>query len=215
MLPEAVHKLTQPWVLVLSAKEAGEYTPQDFPPMLEMLKTMVAPSKNSRGGGGDAATRNVLDVKALDLLLGIEDVLRAWLWEWSAPAKDLVSDALAFHDRLETLWRTAQIAERDYLRLSAYPVRWAAQIWDLVEPPLQIVLKESTCPICDRAKWVNENEEWVDNLLVTYREGGEVQAECRWRNCPGLWVGSRALRELGFHVGATSDEEALKEMGVA
>ena len=47
MLPEAVHKLTQPWVLVLTAKEAGEYKPQDFPPLLEMLQTLVAPSKNS------------------------------------------------------------------------------------------------------------------------------------------------------------------------
>ncbi len=214
MLPEAVHKLTQPWVLVLTAKEAGEYKPQDFPPLLEMLQTLVAPSKNSRGGGRDAATKNVLDVKALDLLLHIEDVLRAWLWEWSVPSSGLLADVLAFHERLETLWRTGQIIESDYLRLSGYPMRWAAQIWDLVEPPLQIVLRDATCPVCDRAKWVNEHEEWVDNLLVSYREGGDVQAECRWRNCPGLWVGPRALRELGFHVGATTDDDALREMGV-
>lgn len=213
-LPESVHKLTERWVHVLTPREAGTYRPQEFPPLLEMLQTIVVPSKNSRGGGGDAATRNVADVKALTLLMHIEDMLRAWLFEWSIPATSLRGDLLAFHERLEALWRTSSIAEREYLRLSRLPDRWAGQIWDLVEPPLQIVLRNATCPVCDRAKWVNENEETVDNLLVTYRDGGEVQAECRWRNCPGLWVGERALRELGFHIGATTDEEQLKEMGV-
>jgi hypothetical protein len=212
-LPESVHRLVNPWVYVLTPKEAGAYKPQDFPPLLDMLATIVTPSKNSRGGGKDASTRSILDVKALDLLMHIQDVVRGWLREWSIRSDELRADVLTFHERLETLWRTAQIAESEYLRLRGYLDRWAGQIWDLVEPPLQIVLRDATCPVCDRAKWINENEEWVDNLLVSYRDGGDVQAECRWRSCTGLWVGQRALRELGFHIGATSDEEALREMG--
>jgi hypothetical protein len=214
-LTDSMHKLVEPWVIVLTPKEAGDWKAQDFPPLLDMLQTLVVPGMEKMGGGSSPSTRTLADLKALDLLIHIQDVVRAWLHEWSVPAsRELKADTLAFHDRLETLWRTRTIAESEYVHLTAYPQQWATRIWDLIEPPLQVPLKEATCPKCNRAKWINENDEHVDNLLVSFREGGDVQAECRWRNCDGIWYGAFALAELGFHVGATVDKEALREMGI-
>lgn len=215
-LPESVHRLTEQWTLVLTPKEAGTYRAQDFPPLLEMLQSMVVPDRGrTMGGVNDPSARSVLDVKALDLLMHIQDVTRSRLTGWGVRVSKVdTADVRAFHDRLETLRSSGGIREDEYHHLTAYFQRWADSIWDLVEPPLQVPLREATCPVCGRAKWVNENEEWVDALLVSYREGGEVQAQCRWRSCTFLAVGPKALRELGFHIGATADDDGLRSMGV-
>jgi hypothetical protein len=215
-LPESVHRLTEPWTLVLTPKEAGTYRAQDFPPLMVMLAGLVTPNAGrTRGGVNDPSTRSVLDVKALDLLMHIQDVTRSRLTLWGVRvSKDDTVDVRAFHNRLETLRSSGGIREDEYHHLSAYFQRWADSIWDLVEPPLQVPLRDATCPVCGRAKWVNENDEWVDALLVSYRDGGDVQATCRWNSCPFVAVGPRALLELGFHVGASSDEDALRSMGV-
>lgn len=213
-IPEAVHRLTEPWTTVV--RVGGRFQAQDFPPLLDMLAQMVTPSKNSRGGGGEASTRSVLDVKALDLLMVIQDVSRSWLYNWSTPVtKDARVDVGRFWARLQTLHTSGAIADGEYTRLTRYPDAWAAQIWDLIEPPMQVPLRGVSCPECDRAVWVNDEEEQSPALLVSYREGGSVQAECRWRSCGFIAVGDRALLELGYHAGATVDAEALKEMGIS
>lgn len=215
-LSNPVHRLTQPWVLVLNPAEAGTYKPQDFPPLLEMLQGMVTPnSGKTRGGANDPAARSVIDVKALDLLTAIEDTTRAWLHEWRQPVtRTITTDVQTFYRHLETLWRTAGISESEYVGLSESPERWARAIWDLIEPPLQVPLRATSCPRCGRSKWVNEHGEWVDNLLVSYRAGDEVVALCRWRSCGASWTGPRELRELGFSLGVQADEATLTEMGV-
>lgn len=207
--------MTEPWTKVLS--EAG-YRTTKFPPLLVMLSDMVAPSKNSKGGGGDASTRNILDVKALDLLMSIQDTVGAWLYEWNTPLEKgqdaLIIRVRVFAKLLDVRWRTGGLTESQYTHLSGGLERWAAQIWDLVEPPLQVPLRGVSCPECGRAKWVNDDEELSDALLVSFRDGGEVQAECRWRSCAFVAVGGRALLELGYHANATVDEDTLRDMGI-
>lgn len=216
MTDSSVKKLVNPWVAVV--KVEGAWVAQDFPPLLDMLATLVVPDKGrTMGGVNDPSTRSVVDVKALDLLMHIQDVVGSWVTEFRVSGftpDTLATRANGLNLMIEARWRTSQMTEADYLRRLAYFDRWAAQIWDLVEPPLQVPLRDATCPQCDRAKWVNENDEWTDNLLVSFRDGGEVQAECRWSSCTFLAVGPRALRELGFHVGATVDDETLKDMGI-
>jgi hypothetical protein len=211
---EYTNRLTNNWTLVIDKRETGKELHQDFPPLLDMLATMVRPNMERTGGGSSAATRNLIDTKALTLLMHIEDVSRAWLIEWGIKVTgDRKADVAAYSERANTLHRTGVITETDWLRLTSYPQTWVGRIWDLIEPPMQIPLKEAECPKCGRAKWINENDEHVDNILASYRDGGEVQAECRWNDCDGYWVGPRQLRELGFHVGATVDDDALREMG--
>jgi len=207
----AVHRLTEPWTLVLSTEG---YKPQDFPPLLEILRGLVAPnSGRTKGGVNDPATRSVLDVKALTLLMHIEDVVGAWVNEWGIPTRGLIPQVVAVSKAAEDRWRTSTLTESDYLNITSHFQRWADQIWDLVEPPLQVPLRDAACPRCERAKWVTDEGEWVDNILVSYRDGGTVQAECRWRNCVGLWSGPSELRELGFSLGVQADAAALSEMG--
>lgn len=215
-LSDPVHRLTEPWVLVLSPAEVGTYKPQDFPPLLTMLQGLVTPnSGKTRGGANDPSARSVLDVKALDLLTSIEDTTRAWLSEWREPiSRDLAVDVRVFYLRLEALWSSRAITESEYVGLSELPARWARAIWDLIEPPLQVPLRATACPRCGRHKWVNEDGEWVDALLVSYRKSDEVVAVCRWRSCGASWTGPRELRELGFSLGVQADEDTLTEMGV-
>lgn len=215
VLNEHIDKLINPWTMVLTAKEAGSHRPQDFPPMMDMLRTLVRPNMERTGGGSSPATRNLVDTTALTLLMHIEDVTRAWLVQWGVKVSgEIKLDLRGYNDRLDALWRTDAITQTEYTRLLSYPETWAGKIWDILEPPLQVTLKEAECPNCGRAKWINENDDHVDNLIVSYRDGGEVQAECRWNDCNGFWAGTRALRELGFHVGATVDDDALRAMGV-
>lgn len=216
MTEPSVKKLVSPWVAVVKAQ--GAWVAQDFPPLLDMLATLVVPNNGrTKGGVNDPSTRSVVDVKALDLLMHIQDIVGSWVAEFRMGGftpDTLTTRVDGLNLLIEARWRTSQMLESDYLRRLAYFDRWAAQIWDLVEPPLQVPLRDATCPECGRAKWANDSEEWVDNLLVSYREGGEVQAECRWASCTFLATGDRALLELGYHVGATVDEETLKDMGV-
>lgn len=208
--------MTEPWTLVLPS--AG-YRAQEFAPLLDILQDLVAPNSGKTVGGVSMPSqRNVVDVKALDLLMGVEDVVGAWLFEWNTPLgkgqDSLTVRVRVFAKLLEVRWASGGVTEQAYNHLTGTLIRWAGQIWDLVEPPLQVPLRDASCPECGRAKWVNENEEVTDALLVSYRDGGEVQAECRWNSCTFLASGDRALLELGYHVGATVDEDTLRDMGV-
>lgn len=212
----AVHRLTETWTKVLP--EAG-YRSTDFPPLIDILQDLVTPNAGRTVGGASAPSqRNVLDVKALDLLMGVEDVVGAWLYEWNTPlsrGQDSLRVRVAvFAKLLDVRWQSGGITEQAYNHLSSALIRWAGQIWDLVEPPLQVPLRDASCPECGRAKWVNENEEVTDALLVSYRDGGDVQAQCRWASCTFLATGPRALLELGFHVGAERDDDTLRDMGL-
>jgi len=212
----AVHRLTEPWTIVLPS--AG-YRAQEFAPLIDILQGLVTPNAGRTVGGASAPSqRNVLDVKALDLLMSIEDVVGAWLYEWNTPlskGQDSLRVRVAvFAKLLDIRWKTGGVAETAHAHLTGTLIRWAGLIWDLVEPPLQVPLRDASCPECGRAKWVNENEEVSDALLVSYRDGGEVMAECRWASCTFIASGDRALLELGYHVGATVDEDTLREMGI-
>jgi hypothetical protein len=208
--------LTEPWTMVVAA---ANYRATEFPPLLDLLQGLVTPSAGKTVGGVSAPSeRNVLDVKALDLLMSVEDVVGAWLFEWNTPLSKgqdgLVVRVRVFAKLLEVRWQSGGVTETQYTHLTATLIRWAGQIWDLVEPPLQVPLRDATCPECRRAKWVNENDEITDALVVSYRDGGDVQAACRWNSCTFLATGDRALLELGYHVGATVDEDTLRDMGV-
>ena len=208
----AVHRLTEPWTLILASEG---YTARDFPPLLEILQTLVASSNNNRGGGGLAHTRNLLDSKALDLLMHIQDVAGAWLFEWDVKAAGLIPQVAAFARTLEVRWRTSQLTETAYTNLSNGLERWANQIWDMYEPPARVPLRASTCPACHRAKYVTDAGDESDALVVTFGDAGEPRADCQWGDCGAAWAGAESLIALGKRIGATLDQDTLRDMGVA
>lgn len=210
-LSEAMSRLIEPWQLTVTVDE--ETRVQHFPPLIDMLTERIHPDSSGGGGGGAKSTRNVLDVGSLDLLMLIQDITRAWLQEWEVQAAgELKLDLRGFWDRLDTLYRTEAIDEALHGRLAGYPDTWATKIWDLIEPPLTRPLRGTECPRCERAKYINDNDDHVDNLVIRWRTGQTVTAECQWRDCGAVWVGKDGLVELGRQIGAEFDFEALAEI---
>lgn len=210
-MSDGLARLIEPWTMEVSVD--GGVRAQHFPPLVDMLKGRIAPDGNQTGGGGSAVnTRNVLDIKSLDLLMNIQDVTRAWLQEWRVPASgELKLDLRRFWDRLNTLHRTEGIDETTHDHLAAYPDRWAQLIWDLFETPLKVSLRGLKCPKCGNGKHVNESGDTTDNLVIIWRDGQVPTAECQVRECAAIWVGDDELEQLGEDAGLEIDVVALRE----
>lgn len=211
-LSDGLARLIEPWTMEVPVGEGKRL--QHFPPLVDMLRAMVAPSSGRTvGGANDPSARSVINVQALDLLEHIQDVTRAWLREWRVQvAGELGLDLRGFWDRLHMLHRTGVLDQDTFEHLAAYPDVWAARIWDQVEPPLTRTLRGSECPKCGVGKVTSGEGESADNLTVTYRRGQEVTAECRAAGCGGIWVGRSGLIELGRALGVELDMTALEEM---
>lgn len=215
-MSDGLAKLIDPWVMTVTV-DGGERT-QHFPPLVDWLAKLVTPSNNSHGGGGSPATRNLVDAIALDLMIHIQDVTRAWLQEWGVKvAGELKLDLRGYWDKLTSLHTSGAMDNDTYEHLASYPDTWAAKVWDLIEPPKQIPMRTSECPKCGAVKVINAEGEESDNLLITVRAGHEITAECRNLECRTVWVGRKNLVELARSIGIEIDidkiEEVVAEMG--
>lgn len=208
-MTDGYERLVNPWSLQV---ETGNGTvTQPFRPLIDELTDLVRPSNNSRGGGGLASTRNLVDVKALDLLSLIQDVTRAWLSEWGVNGSGSTrGDIIAFHDRANTLHRADVIDTTVWERLTAYPETWALRIWDILEPPLLRPLRDAECPRCGQRKARTDAGETVDAIVLERRYGQEVSAVCRADGCTAVWVGEDGLKSLGRELGIEFNTGALE-----
>lgn len=211
VLNDAMRRLIEPWTLTVSVGD-GERT-QHFPALVDMLRGQLVPGMEGGAGGSSPATRNILDVKSLDLLIHIQDVTRAWLQEWGVQGVgELKLDLRGFWDRLHVLHDTGVMDDDMFEHLSVYPDVWAGKVWDLIEPPKTVPLRRTECPKCDAAKVTNSEGESADNLLITFRVGHEFTAECRNGECGAVWVGRDGLLELGRSIGVEIDIDTLMEV---
>ncbi|MEV4777475.1 hypothetical protein [Microbacterium sp. LWH12-1.2] len=213
-MSDGLARLIDPWILTVTVDGAERV--QTFPALVDMLRERVVPDGNQNGGGSAVNTRNVLDVKSLDMLENIQDVTRAWLQDWGVTvAGELKLDLRGFWDHLNTLHRTEGIDPYMYERLAAYPDTWAVNIWDLIEPPIRVSLRGLECPRCGKGKIENENGDVVDNLVIVWRDGQEPTAECQVRECAAIWVSDTGLEDLGNEAGLEIDIVALREARLA
>lgn len=207
-MSEGFNRLVNEWTLQVEV--AGEPVAQTFRPLIDELTDMVRPSMNSRGGGGLPSTRNLIDVKALDLLTHIQDVTRAWLQEWRVPGTGITrNDLVLFVTAANVLHGSTVIDTPTWERLTSYPDTWASRIWDLLEPPLQRALRNTPCPRCGVAKAANDAGETADVLVLEQRYGQEPTAVCRAGDCTAVWVGAEGLKSLGRELGIEFDTTAL------
>lgn len=211
IISDGLGRLIGPWELTVTV-DGGERT-QHFPPLVDWLRAHVVPSNNSRGGGGSPATRNLLDTIALDLLIHIQDVTRAWLQEWGVQgAGELKLDLRGFWDRLNTLHDTGVLDDDTFEHLASYPDTWATKIWDLIEPPQQVPVRRTECPKCGESKVTNGEGEVSDNLTITIRPGSPFVTECRNRECAAVWIGRDGLIDLGRATGQEMDFDTIAEI---
>ena len=213
----AIDILTKPWTDVLSPQEsgAGKYYPIDYPPMLDMLDE----AKRSSLGGTSAgrspdAERSLLNLKAFSLYEHIDGTTRAW---WRETSKSRCPDDLrvalaSLFGTLNALHASHQITDNRYGHITRQFPRWRVQIWELFDPP---IVKELTgaCPNCDETTYSNPEGERSPALLAFYWKGIRPEAKCQ--RCGEHWVGEGQLISLGRVLGATMDEDALREMGIA
>lgn len=210
-LSDGMRRLIEPWQMDVTVGD-GVRT-QHFPALVDMLRGQLVPGMEGGAGGSSPATRNILDVKSLDLLIHVQDVTRAWLQEWGVQgAGELKLDLRGFWDRLHTLRDSGAMDETTFDHLASYPDTWASKMWDLIEPPKQVPLRTTACPKCEAAKVTNSEGEAADNLLITFRVGHEVTAECRNTDCAAVWVGRDGLLDLGRSIGVEIDVDTLMEV---
>lgn len=210
-MSDGLARLIDPWMMTVPVD--GGVRTQHFPPLVDMLKGQLAPGMEGGSGGALPSTRNILDIKSLDLLIHIQDVTRAWLQEWGVQgAGELKLDLRGFWERLNTLHDTGAMDDTTFEHLSSYPDTWAAKVWDLIEPPKTVPLRRTECPRCNEAKVTNGEGESTDNLLITFRVGHEFTAECRNADCKAVWIGVDGLKELGRAIGIEIDVDALMEV---
>lgn len=201
-------RLVHPWTLQVEV--AGHPVTQAFNPLIDELAVLVRPSSNTHGGAGSPATRNLIDTKALDLLTLIQDTTVGWLREWGLHGTGTTrGDIIRYRTHADTLHASGAIDTPQWERFTGIPDVWASRIWDLLEPPLQRPLRDSSCPRCDTRKTVTEAGETVDALVVERRVGQEVTAVCRAVGCTATWVGEDGLKGLGRELGIEFNTEAL------
>lgn len=217
-MTEGYKRLIEPWTLTITIDEKARVpyagiSAREFPALLDMLQGHVIPDTGKTiGGANTPATRSVLDVKSLDLLMHIEDVTEAWLNEWRMPRDgDVKTNMRAFWNHLHTLYATGTIDQAMFEHLQSYPDTWATNIWDLIEPPLRLPMRGSGCPKCGRTKITTTNDEQTDNLLIIWRDNQEPTVECQWADCGAIWVGEPGMIELGRALNMEIDMEKIEE----
>lgn len=207
-LSESMHRLTEAWTLPVVVDGKDAFT--EFPPLLDMLTQRVVPDSVVGAGGGLPSTRNVLDVNSLDTLMHIQDVVRAWLREWRRTVGgDTKTDVALFWYWLHVGHSSGQVDDATLERLAAYPDAWATRIWDLVDPPLIRPLRNTECPKCGHTKFINAQGDHVDNLIIRWRPGQEVTAECQWTSCGSVWVGKQGLIDMARAAGIVMNIDEL------
>ena len=210
-LDHAIDKLTLPWTDVQNVD--GKYTAVEHEPMLDMLHTAIGSSMGrTESGRSEADARNVLNVRAFTLWERIDGQARAWLLEIHAPApRDLKAAVRALKDRVNALWADNNIRENQYLRFGSMTAQWVEDIWAVFDPPVEKEIV-GACPSCGERDHFGSEGERSAAIIAFYWRGVSPAAQCR--RCQREWNGEKALLELGYHIGATVDEEALRDMGV-
>ena len=215
-MSNAIDVLTKPWSDVLSPHETGtgRYQPIDYPPLLDMLRSAVSSSLGKTGAGRSPdAERNILNLAAFSLWEHIDGTTRAWLRELSknrAP-DDLKEAMISLGGIIQSLHASNQIKESRHAHMVAMFGRWKTQIWELFDPP---VVKDivGACPNCEATAYTALDGGKQSAIIAYYWKGLRPEAKCQC--CGEHWTGERELLDLGYHLGATVDEDALREMGV-
>lgn len=214
---EHVRKLTAPWSDVLSPKETGtgRYVPVDYPPLLDMLDEACRSNVGGVPSAGrtDPSARNLLNLEAHMLREHIDGTVRAWIRELSKEraAAELKSAVTQLSGVLHAHRSAGTIPDSEWERIARFFPRWCNRIWQLFDPP---VVKElvGACPNCAETVHSSLDGSKTTAMIAYYWKGIQPEAKCQ--RCGERWEGERALLELGYHLGATVDEDALREMGV-
>jgi hypothetical protein len=208
-MAHAVDKLTKPWSDVLTVD--GEYKSVDYEPMLDMLKGAISSSTGrTESGRSETNARSVINLGAFTLWERVDGQVRAWLGELHTTApRDLKEAVVALHVHIRNLWASHQILETEYVRFADMTQKWADDIWAIFDPPTQKEIV-GACPECGEEHHFGPEGEKSAAIRAFYWRNVEPAAECQ--RCQREWKGRTELVQLAYRIGATVDEDALRDM---
>ncbi len=213
----AVKRLTETWTDVLSPDESPTrtYKPVKHAPLLDMLERAKVSSMGATARGkSDPAERLQMNAAAVSKWNHIDLALRRGYRHFSkrTPPPSLKAKTTGLHGIILAGAASHQVATGDaYRELRQFP-RWAEQIWDMFHAPGEVEI-QAPCPRCEAVIWNDPEKDSDATALIAYYWRG-VRAEARCRVCGDVWDTPLSLLLLGQQIGATPDEDTLREMGV-
>jgi hypothetical protein len=168
-----------------------------FPPLLTQLEAAIISSTSGRAGGGDPATRAVLNSGALFDFMRITSQIRDWCHiEKVATSKDAGADLRRWYVAFVVHEKPHEFHIRELHR-------WAGTIRTLLEPPRRVPVT-AACVVCDALQWVDaDGDTHPYPVVIEYHDGEPdilATATAICRACEKVWRGSRELRALRFEI---------------
>lgn len=209
----AVDKLTQKHSHLFGPRELGDnrYEQVDYDPLLDSLRAAISSSLGKTAGGvSPANTRNALNLQAFELWELIDGLVRSWAQRLEVQRSDDLKQLLRrLYIRVEGMGKD----ERDPREFARMVKGWVTSIDNLFDPLREKeLIADCPMPECGQRYVKDEHGDLRAALILYYRQDAQPEAKCR--SCGTVWEGPRMLLTLGYSIGANTDEDALREMGV-
>lgn len=223
-LRDAIDRLTRPikdpvwqdvWDPVTARVTGREVVTVNRDALLVQLRKAIASSTSTpanpvRGGG---EMMGGLNLAAFGLYETIDGRVRAAWGDLRQPGSKAPTEAILrkWFVHVRNLFESGQLSDSFVLEWQRVTRGWVRQIEAMFNPE---VVKElvGPCPECEATRSANRDGEEQSALYLHYSLENNPEALCRV--CGWNVSGPRGLLELGYHLGATVDEGALKDMGV-
>jgi len=183
--------------------------------LLVQLRKSIASSTSAPSNpvSGGSAMMGGLNIASFALYETVDGRIRAAWAELRGEKSKALSEAILrkWFVRVRNLYEAGQVPDSFVYEWQRITRGWVRQIEGMFNPE---VVKElvGPCPECQATRASNRDGEEQSALYLHYSSENTPEAMCRV--CGWNVSGDRGLLELGYHLGATVDEEALKDMGV-
>jgi len=163
-------------------------------------------------GRSSGADRSILVLEAFSLYEDITGRVEGWHRKLTGERKRATAEETlrAWYRAFNAGENTPDRVEHAVLELT----RFADRIRQFFDAPRtkEII---GACPVEECGYEYSINGEGITStaLYAVYREGDEPYVECR--RCGAVWSGNSTLLQLGRYLGATVNEDELRELGVA
>lgn len=189
----------------------------DRAPLMADLRRAISGDmgRSAARGASNPETRSVLDLDAFTMYEDISGRVDAFYkaLTGSRPRETPEATLRAWYVAFRAFFLSGHYTPAQALRVEKQLGRFVYRIQSYLDPPR---MKEliGACPIdgCGKEFHRADGGSVQSALYASYKAGEQPFAKCR--ACGSEWVGVGPLVILGRHIGATANEDALREMGV-
>lgn len=210
-LLDAIDALTKPHDEIVHDGERYRHVKQD--PLLQQIRdAMYGDLGRTSSGRSSGADRSILVLEAFTIYEDIAGRIEGWHRKITGERKRGTAE-----DTLRAWYAAFNAKQNEPHRVEHAIVelrRYADRIKGFFDAP-RIKEIEGACPIeeCGYQYSLNEEGAMSTALFAAYKEGEDPYVKCR--RCEAVWTGNRTLIQLGRYLGATVNEDELRELGVA